>query len=189
MPFAGAMAQRLALDIYIQCRIAQQKARDDADNADNAVATVVLNNNITPPAPTTTPIQPIIYSGRRSASAARHAISAARLETTPSRRSAAGRSVSPRCSRIGRYGNVCARLTFKSRDHFAWFEGLPRGHKATYRGLSAYVPSKMGRRRFRQRTPTFADELAKPNTRAPQREQVAPMRPTPCLPAAYAGNK
>lgn len=44
-------------DIYIQCRMAQQKARDDADNA-VASAPVVVNNTTTS-SPSTPALQPI----------------------------------------------------------------------------------------------------------------------------------
>jgi hypothetical protein len=54
-------------DIYIQCRMTQQKSRDDADNAAMMSQPVVVNNTITPP-PTSTPMQPIIYGGPRCTS-------------------------------------------------------------------------------------------------------------------------
>ncbi|NOJ40892.1 hypothetical protein [Bradyrhizobium australiense] len=45
-------------DIYIQCRIAQQKARDDSDNAAMMSRPIVVDNTITS-APSTPMLQPI----------------------------------------------------------------------------------------------------------------------------------
>jgi hypothetical protein len=54
-------------DIYVQCRIAQQKSRDDADNAVAASPTVVVINN---PVPTSDApkLQPMVIPGPRCTS-------------------------------------------------------------------------------------------------------------------------
>ena len=54
-------------DIYIQCRMAQQKSRDDADNAAAASQTVIVNNNPVP-ASDAPKLQPMAIPGPRCTS-------------------------------------------------------------------------------------------------------------------------
>jgi hypothetical protein len=50
-------------DIYVQCRMAQQKGRDDAGNAAAGSPTVVVNNNPAS-APSYPTLQPIVPANR-----------------------------------------------------------------------------------------------------------------------------
>jgi hypothetical protein len=63
---ARAMARNLGTDIYIQCRMAQVKARDDADNAAMMSTPVIVNNNVnTANDPPLYPkLEPITYGTR-----------------------------------------------------------------------------------------------------------------------------
>jgi len=57
-------------DIYIQCRMAQAKARDDADNAAMMSTPVIVNNNVntTNDPPLYPKLAPITFAGPRCTS-------------------------------------------------------------------------------------------------------------------------